>query len=90
MFVHGLYMRECDEVAFRAARHGARDMAQRRSPCATGQDEFLEWWQVGIVFFQQGIEPRDVGISDHGIAWDTQLAAQVEQIMLHSQQFRAQ
>ena len=75
-----------DNGAFGAARHGAADMRQRRRARAGRQDEFGQARQLGVVGFEGAVEQRDGFGLEQFIARNRQLAAEVEQLVLHFDQ----
>ena len=48
-----------------------------------GQDEFLQRLQIAVEALDRGLEPLDVRVAHRVVARDRQLAAQIEQIVLH-------
>src|SRR5690606_2327666 len=65
---------------------GAGDVAAGSRLAAAGQDEILQRRQGFVVVVQPLFQARDVGVGDGGMAGDAQLAAQVEQLVLHRNQ----
>src|SRR5215470_9244192 len=79
-----------NEAALGASAYGARDMAERRSAAAAGQDEVLERRQLRVVLVEQPLQPRDVRRCDALVAGNGELAAQLEQVVLNADQRIAQ
>jgi hypothetical protein len=71
---------------FGAARHGAAHMGQRSGARAGRQDELGQARQVGVVFGQRFVEQRHrLGLEQFKTG-NGQLAAQVEELVLHLHQ----
>ena len=66
-----------------ARRHTVRAtcaIAAARVP--PGRMNSLSGAEIGVESLDRGLEARDVGVGDRGMARDRQLAAQVEEIVL--------
>jgi len=77
---------ERDHAAFGAPADCAREMRRCRRARTAGQYELLERRERGVPGFELRIQPRDLLRAHHAVSRDAQLAAHVEQILLHRQQ----
>src|SRR5258708_4452734 len=55
----------------------------RGGAAAAGQDDLLERRQIGVPGFDRRLEARDLLVADHRVARDADLAAEIEEIVLH-------
>jgi hypothetical protein len=78
-----LAARQRPGAALGAAADGARHVAGGGRRTAARQNELLERRQRVVEAVEFGLEALHVGRRDHAVSRDAELAAQVEQIVLH-------
>ena len=80
---HVFVVRQPDDAAFGAAHDRASEVARRRCPAPSGQNEFLEPGQVGIEAVKVVLEALDERLGYRAVTRDAQFAPEFEQVVLH-------
>ena len=83
---HGVVAGQGDRLALGPAHDGAGQVATRGGLASRRQDEVLQRRQIVVVMVQLPLQRLDIVAGDGGMARDAQLAAQVEQLVLHGGQ----
>ena len=78
-----------DQAALGAPAHGTGVVGEGGGARAAGQDEILERWQRFVEAIEFAFEPADALGMHHVRAGNADLAAEVEQVVLHVDQQRA-
>ena len=78
--------RERPGAPFRAPADRAREVAGRGGRAAARQDEFLERRQAVVEVVERLLERLHVRGLDRAMAGDAELAAEVEQLVLHARE----
>lgn len=73
---------QADDVSFRAAAHGTRQMTYGRGPGAAGKNEFLERRQICIEIVQRCFQALNLVFGNGDASGNAEFPAKIEKIVL--------
>src|SRR6185369_16913231 len=77
------------DTSFGAPADGAGKVRARRGARAAGQDELLQGREARVPPLDQRVKARDLGAFQQRVPRDAELAAEVEEVLLHLRESRA-